>query len=479
MTGGNDRRFGGRSSPSIFGSILGLLLVVMSVWVCVAQEEERVMIPPSPYAIDLNSSNFYSTLSKGQWIVEFYEDWCGICQRVDKAWRQGAEHVVKNRNSSLRDSVQFARIRCTKNPHICLAHGVIAYPVIKYFHGDIEREWHHERTFENFVAFSSEITKDLPTVLESNSWAERESKLYKKRSYRMAFLYVGNDPTVLQVFRNAGRDFTDVADFLTTTDVEIARAILNTDDVSDSIWAVSGNPKKRYTLSHHDQSALSKFIRNHQYPFYDYISESEREYELMVSEKPILMVITFGYNEDEIKAMETVATTLDQYRLVHINALNLGTINWLNSLNISPHSAPRLVLWNTEDDLKYYSHSAGGSADIIAFIKDFIEGYEKGEYEPSGRIATFDSKAEKFLLWAARKSYPIAYFLGLCTVYPIGVVVAFAVITFIGTVVFVVYVISDKKPDNRRPGAPSTSSTKSSGNNVSKETPKKKIQKAE
>lgn len=80
----------------------------------------------------LNVTNFKSsvyTSSKG-WLVEFYNSWCGFCQRYAPTWKAFATDIYP-----WRDIVVIAAIDCADddNNPICREYEIMHYPMLKYF----------------------------------------------------------------------------------------------------------------------------------------------------------------------------------------------------------------------------------------------------------------------------------------------------------------------------------------------------------
>ncbi|XP_034951546.1 sulfhydryl oxidase 2-like [Chelonus insularis] len=80
----------------------------------------------------LNVTNFKNTIygSKNAWIVEFYNAYCGHCQKFAPIWKAVARGIV-----GWKDIIEVAAVDCADydNNALCRDHKVIHYPTIRYF----------------------------------------------------------------------------------------------------------------------------------------------------------------------------------------------------------------------------------------------------------------------------------------------------------------------------------------------------------
>lgn len=81
----------------------------------------------------LTNHNFKTEIlnSKQAWLVEFYNSWCGFCQRFAASWKALGTDVKGWSNM-----VKIAAIDCSDDDNfpICRDYEIMAYPTLKYFH---------------------------------------------------------------------------------------------------------------------------------------------------------------------------------------------------------------------------------------------------------------------------------------------------------------------------------------------------------
>lgn len=81
----------------------------------------------------LTVKNFKSEIygSERAWLVEFYNSWCGFCQRFAPSWKALATDVRDWKNA-----VVIAAIDCSteENYPVCRDFEVMSYPTLRYFH---------------------------------------------------------------------------------------------------------------------------------------------------------------------------------------------------------------------------------------------------------------------------------------------------------------------------------------------------------
>uniref|UniRef100_A0A6P7HBE4 Sulfhydryl oxidase n=1 Tax=Diabrotica virgifera virgifera TaxID=50390 RepID=A0A6P7HBE4_DIAVI len=81
----------------------------------------------------LTVDNFKSELygNKRAWIIEFYNAWCGFCQRFAPSWKQFATDI-----KDWKGLVGVGAIDCSDetNTAICREFEIMGYPTLKYFH---------------------------------------------------------------------------------------------------------------------------------------------------------------------------------------------------------------------------------------------------------------------------------------------------------------------------------------------------------
>ncbi|KAF7273265.1 hypothetical protein GWI33_014013 [Rhynchophorus ferrugineus] len=83
----------------------------------------------------LTIDNFKEAITNSgkAWIVEFYNSWCGFCQKFAPSWKKFATDV-----KDWRDVVIVAAIDCSddRNNPICREYEIMGYPTLRYFGED-------------------------------------------------------------------------------------------------------------------------------------------------------------------------------------------------------------------------------------------------------------------------------------------------------------------------------------------------------
>lgn len=81
----------------------------------------------------LTANNFYNKLygKPNAWIVEFYNSWCGFCQRFAPSWKALATDI-----RGWKSVLSVGAIDCADddNSAICRDFEIMAYPTLRYFH---------------------------------------------------------------------------------------------------------------------------------------------------------------------------------------------------------------------------------------------------------------------------------------------------------------------------------------------------------
>ncbi|CAG9761782.1 unnamed protein product [Ceutorhynchus assimilis] len=84
------------------------------------------------HVVILTADNFKSTIvnSKKAWLVEFYNSWCGFCQRFAPGWKEFATDV-----KTWQDLVAVAALNCAHehNYALCREYEIMSYPMLKYY----------------------------------------------------------------------------------------------------------------------------------------------------------------------------------------------------------------------------------------------------------------------------------------------------------------------------------------------------------
>ncbi|XP_067009064.2 sulfhydryl oxidase 1 isoform X2 [Anabrus simplex] len=80
----------------------------------------------------LNATNFRSSVynTKNSWLVEFYNSWCGHCQRFAPVWKSFAADIY-----GWKSVVKIAAIDCAAddNNPLCREYEIMHYPALKFF----------------------------------------------------------------------------------------------------------------------------------------------------------------------------------------------------------------------------------------------------------------------------------------------------------------------------------------------------------
>lgn len=81
----------------------------------------------------LTKQNFKERIYNNEhiWLVEFYNSWCGFCQRFAPSWKALATDLV-----GWKDKILIGAIDCSNedNYNLCRDFEIMAYPTLKYFH---------------------------------------------------------------------------------------------------------------------------------------------------------------------------------------------------------------------------------------------------------------------------------------------------------------------------------------------------------
>lgn len=97
----------------------------------------------------LTKNNFKGKMygQKNAWLIEFYNSWCGFCQRFAPSWKALASDI-----RNWKDKINIGAIDCANdsNNDICREFEIMAYPTVRYF---------HENYIEGPKKFGEEIDK--------------------------------------------------------------------------------------------------------------------------------------------------------------------------------------------------------------------------------------------------------------------------------------------------------------------------------
>ena len=76
-------------------------------------------------ALELNSTNFDSTVAEGVTLVDFWAPWCGPCRMVAPVIEELAEEMG--------DKVKVCKVNTDENQDIAVKHGIRSIPTIMFF----------------------------------------------------------------------------------------------------------------------------------------------------------------------------------------------------------------------------------------------------------------------------------------------------------------------------------------------------------
>ncbi|XP_015109572.1 sulfhydryl oxidase 1 [Diachasma alloeum] len=129
----------------MFNKLMSVVIVVIVYVVTINHSECKVIGSKDQYeelknglysasddVVVLNYTNLKSAIGNGTtaWLVEFYNSWCGYCQRFAPTWKAVAKSVV-----GWSDIVTVAAIDCSTddNNPLCRDYEIMRYPTIRYF----------------------------------------------------------------------------------------------------------------------------------------------------------------------------------------------------------------------------------------------------------------------------------------------------------------------------------------------------------
>ena len=81
------------------------------------------------HPVELNDSNFQSTIGSGDFIVDFWAAWCGPCRILGP---------VIDQLASERKDVRFGKLNVDQNPRTSAAFGVQGIPLLVFFRNGAE-----------------------------------------------------------------------------------------------------------------------------------------------------------------------------------------------------------------------------------------------------------------------------------------------------------------------------------------------------
>jgi len=98
--------------------------------------------------IKFNDLNFDKEIAEGQWMIYFYADWCGHCNRFAPVFEDvEAEAREKNLN------IKFGKINIEENPQLASRFYITSLPTLFHIQDKQVRKFSIERTKENLIKF--------------------------------------------------------------------------------------------------------------------------------------------------------------------------------------------------------------------------------------------------------------------------------------------------------------------------------------
>jgi len=123
--------------------LFGLLLQLVH---CVS---EGAIDDKEDHRITLNTDNFRSSISEGNWLVEFYAPWCGHCRNLAPVWKDLA-YELHEENSP----VKVAIVDADEHKQIAQLINLQGFPTIFYFVDGVRYAFPGgQRTVESFKEF--------------------------------------------------------------------------------------------------------------------------------------------------------------------------------------------------------------------------------------------------------------------------------------------------------------------------------------
>ncbi|CAH1179070.1 unnamed protein product [Phaedon cochleariae] len=124
----------------------------------------------------LTVENFKNELygNKRAWLIEFYNSWCGFCQRFAPSWKALATDV-----KDWKSLVGIGVIDCSndQNNAICREFEIMSYPTIKYFHENYQEDL---KQLGHKISVGSDVREHRQKLLREimNEQAEDRGKQY-------------------------------------------------------------------------------------------------------------------------------------------------------------------------------------------------------------------------------------------------------------------------------------------------------------
>ena len=83
-------------------------------------------IVASSEPVNLDDSNYESSINDGIWFVKYFAPWCGHCKRLAPTWEKLAEEATA---AGL--NVKIAKVDCTVARDTCSNQGIRGYPTLQ------------------------------------------------------------------------------------------------------------------------------------------------------------------------------------------------------------------------------------------------------------------------------------------------------------------------------------------------------------
>ncbi|XP_018569842.1 sulfhydryl oxidase 2 isoform X1 [Anoplophora glabripennis] len=120
----------------------------------------------------LTLENFKSEIygNRRAWLVEFYNSWCGFCQRFAPSWKALATDVRE-----WKDVIAIGVLDCSNDDNypICRDFEVMAYPTLRYFHENYQEG---PKNFGVKVRAGSDVNEHRQKLLEVIVQEQNESR---------------------------------------------------------------------------------------------------------------------------------------------------------------------------------------------------------------------------------------------------------------------------------------------------------------
>eukprot|EP01103_Thecamoeba_quadrilineata_P018602 TRINITY_DN7145_c0_g1_i1.p1 TRINITY_DN7145_c0_g1~~TRINITY_DN7145_c0_g1_i1.p1 ORF type:complete len:138 (+),score=27.01 TRINITY_DN7145_c0_g1_i1:32-445(+) len=126
-------------------------LFLLSIFVFIAYSTANVVV--------LTTESFDDSISKGDWLLEFYAPWCGHCKRLEPIYAEFANLLKKDQNE-----VNVAKIDCTTERDICTRFGIRGYPTLKFLKDNQLHEFNAERSVQGLTNYVNGGWQSAPST---------------------------------------------------------------------------------------------------------------------------------------------------------------------------------------------------------------------------------------------------------------------------------------------------------------------------